>query len=242
MSKFFKGLAASATWVCFDEFNRLEIQVLSVISQLIILIQRAKCDLSERIVIEDSRLAFRQDCALFITMNPYVMGRTPLPDNLKALFRQITMVIPDTVFIAEILLYSMGFRDAQGLARKLTHTFKLISEQLSGYSHYDFGLRTIKMVLLNAGNLKLRALNVDTAEKLKLETAAARLQDHVRSLQRARTKKRYHFSDQAKVKRKKMLDKMKEELEIKRQMDEEESDVSPARTPNTPLSPGTPGL
>ena len=87
MSKFFKGLAASATWVCFDEFNRLEIKVLSVISQLIILIQRAKCDLSDRIAIEDSELAFRQDCALFITMNPYVMGRTPLPDNLKALFR-----------------------------------------------------------------------------------------------------------------------------------------------------------
>ena len=119
-------------------------------------------------MIEDSELAFRQDCALFITMNPYVIGRTPLPDNLKALFRQITMVIPDTVFIAEILLYSMGFRDAQGLAKKLNHTFKMISEQLSGYSHYDFGLRTIKMVLLNAGNLKLRALNVDTAEKLKL--------------------------------------------------------------------------
>ena len=39
MSKFFKGLSASGTWVCFDEFNRLEINVLSVISQLIIIIQ-----------------------------------------------------------------------------------------------------------------------------------------------------------------------------------------------------------
>ena len=77
------------------------------------------------------------------------------------------MVVPDTIFIAEILLYSMGFNDAMKLAKKITHTFKLISEQLSGYTHYDFGLRTIKMVLLNAGNLKLRALNVDTSEKLK---------------------------------------------------------------------------
>ena len=155
------------------------------------------------------------------------------------------MVVPDVVFIAEILLYSMGFRDAQGLARKLTHTFKLISEQLSGYNHYDFGLRTIKTVLLNAGDLKLRALNVDTAEKLKLETAQIRIQDHVRSLQRARTKKRYDYDDAAKVKRKKMLDKMKEELEIKRQADLEDPDPSPPRTPTTPYSPtstGMPGL
>lgn len=32
MSKFFKGLAANGTWVCFDEFNRLEIGVLAIIS------------------------------------------------------------------------------------------------------------------------------------------------------------------------------------------------------------------
>ena len=44
MSKFFKGLAASGAWVCFDEFNRLEINVLSIISQLIIIIQKAKKD------------------------------------------------------------------------------------------------------------------------------------------------------------------------------------------------------
>ena len=189
ISKFFKGLASNGSWVSFDEFNRLEIGILSVISQIIIQIQTAKRQQLQFIKLDSTFLPFKQACSCFITLNPYYQGRTPLPDSLKSLFRTITMVVPDLKSIIEIMLYSCGFQDAENLSSKLVYLYRLTNEQVKFCQHYDFGLRSIKTNLMRAGELKLRALKIQSDAELQFENANQVLENHIQKLSKDTQKK-----------------------------------------------------
>ncbi|XP_073434094.1 cytoplasmic dynein 1 heavy chain 1 isoform X2 [Dendrobates tinctorius] len=174
MGRIFVGLCQVGAWGCFDEFNRLEERMLSAVSQQVQCIQEALREHSnpnrDRTLTITCELLNKQvkvsaEMAIFITMNPGYAGRSNLPDNLKKLFRSLAMTKPDRQLIAQVMLYSQGFRTAEVLANKIVPFFKLCDEQLSSQSHYDFGLRALKSVLVSAGNVKRERIQKIKKEK-----------------------------------------------------------------------------
>jgi dynein heavy chain 1 len=77
---------------------------------------------------------------------------------------RMAMTRPDRELIAQVMLFSQGFRTAESLASKIVPFFNLCDEQLSPQPHYDFGLRALKAVLASAGILKRERLQAARAE------------------------------------------------------------------------------
>jgi dynein heavy chain, axonemal len=125
MARLFSGLIQAGAWSCLDEFNRIDVEVLSVIAQQLLDIRRAKLekvsryDSKQRMLFNDKEMMLKQNCGIFVTMNPGYAGRAELPDNLKILFRPVSMMIPSYGLVAQVMLFAEGYTEAQRLSIKM---------------------------------------------------------------------------------------------------------------------------
>ena len=160
MGNIYKGLASSGCWGCFDEFNRLLPEVLSVCSVQFKSVTDSIKQNKKRFILQGDEINLDPTCGVFITMNPGYLGRAELPEGLKALFRPITVVVPDLELICENMLMAEGFVAAKMLAKKFVTLYMLCKDLLSKQLHYDWGLRAIKSVLVVAGVFKRNEITV----------------------------------------------------------------------------------
>ncbi|MCQ2815633.1 MAG: AAA family ATPase [archaeon] len=170
-ARIFSGLSQTGFWGCFDEFNRILIEVLSVVSAQVKVVLDALRENKSTFNFQGDEISLIKTVGFFITMNPGYAGRTELPDNLKALFRSCAMVVPDLKEICQNMLMSEGFSKAKPIASKFITLYTLSKDLLSKQRHYDWGLRAIKSLLRQAGGLKRHPANKKKNEFTIIKTA-----------------------------------------------------------------------
>lgn len=70
MGRMLGGLAQQGSWLCLDEFNRIDVDVLSVVAQQVLAIQQALLSKASQFDFNGTIISLNHKIGIFLTMNP----------------------------------------------------------------------------------------------------------------------------------------------------------------------------
>lgn len=164
------GICRLGFWGCFDEFNRLQEAMLSAMSMHIEKVEESLgSSTAENIQLLGKTFKVDRNTGIFITGNPGYAGRAELPDNIKSKYKTFDVVQPDSVAISHSILLSQGFSNSKYLSTKAVSIFRDLKQRCSKQQHYDFGLRALKVVLIEAGKRRRASTIFDASSERNAE-------------------------------------------------------------------------
>ncbi|KAG8256352.1 Dynein heavy chain 12, axonemal [Homalodisca vitripennis] len=152
--QFLKGIAGCGAFGCLNDFHKVQLDVLSVVAQQLTSITAAIRDQSPNFTFDGDLASLDPRCYICVTLFPGFSVQSPVPENLKMLFRPVSMMCPDVLIVAEITLLASGFTDCRELALKLLTLQTLCSKQLSDQGRYACDFGCLKAILRVASRVK----------------------------------------------------------------------------------------
>lgn len=162
IERIIKGTLLCGSWVYFENFINLKLNVMSTISEYLFSIQVAKKENSEQCSIGGLLLNYKRSC--FLNISTLNNAYTSLPANIKKFFRISTLLKPDYEKIIEIMLYIEGFTSPNVAAKKITYTINYLDNILHKKQNYYLGLTKLLQILKEIGNIRIKNRNFNESD------------------------------------------------------------------------------
>ncbi|XP_067132954.1 dynein axonemal heavy chain 2-like [Centruroides vittatus] len=171
VGRFLSGVVQNGAWCIFDGFFNIRKEIMSVVSYQFHSVYAALSQNKDIFVFGQQEIKLKKSCGIFITVHPSLYCESikyeTVPDNVKKMFRPVAMISPDTLFIAQIILYVNGYSNSKALAKKVFALYNLSAHYLSKQNHYNFNLESL-VALLKYAIMKKREFPSKTDEEILL--------------------------------------------------------------------------
>jgi len=143
LSNFFSGICQTGAWCCLDDLNSASATVLSYAANHILLILKAVASKADTIVLDGVKSVKLDFTCGFATTSNSDRQVSAFPESLRSVLRPCSIMLPDCVGIAEVILTTMGIVNAKILAKKAIFAFSLLDNALPKESSFNGSLNAL---------------------------------------------------------------------------------------------------